>query len=35
MIAVIEYKATANLSEEWLRINKTNDAMKTTGVAPR
>jgi hypothetical protein len=35
MIAVIEYKATENLSEELLRMNKTKEAMITTGVAPR
>jgi hypothetical protein len=35
MMAVIEYRATANLSEDLLRINKTSDAMKTAGVAPR
>jgi hypothetical protein len=35
MIAVIEYSATANLSEELLRMNRTREAIITAGVAPR
>ena len=35
MIAVIEYSATANLSEFLLSMNKTSEAIITTGVAAK
>jgi hypothetical protein len=35
VIAVIEYKATANFSDSLLKIKSTSEAMITAGVAPR
>ena len=35
VMAVMEYRATANLRESLLKMNRTSDAMKTTGAAPR
>jgi hypothetical protein len=35
MIEVIEKIATANFKDSLLRINKTNEATMTPGVAPR
>jgi hypothetical protein len=34
-MAVTEYSATDNFSEDLLRMNKTKDAIITAGVAPR
>jgi len=35
MIALREYRATANFSELLLKIKRTSEAMMTTGVAPK
>ena len=35
MMAVIEYSATANLSDSLLKIKSTRDAIATAGVAAR
>jgi hypothetical protein len=34
-MAVIEYRATANLKDSLLNINSMREAIMTTGVAPR
>jgi hypothetical protein len=35
MMAVIEYRATANFKGSRLKINKIREAIITTGVAPK